>query len=194
MAAFRRVLGEEGIGLDEEEYFARYLGLCDRDIARDVLRRRGGEGGDADRLAAMVDHLLARKALAYRDLVRRHIPEVAGATAFIQAISAKCPIAVASGALRVEVEDGLYRLGVRDRVTAVVTIEDVSRGKPHPETFVRAREVLIRICTSEGAPLPLLPDEPSASVLVIEDSPAGLAAARVLPDLTELTSADIEQL
>ncbi len=174
------MLAAEGIRLDDEEYFTRYLGVSDRDITRDAVRRHAATGRPLDEreVEEQVDHLLALKSLAYRNLVRRDLPECPGAAAFIHAASERFPLAVASGALRVEVEDGLYRLGVRDRITAVVTVEDVARGKPDPEIFLRAREVLIRICTTPGAPLPLDPSEPSASFLVIEDSPAGLAAAR----------------
>lgn len=179
LAAFRRVLRDEGIRLDDAEYFERYLGVSDRDIARDAVRRHAaGAGMEEPEVEDQVDHILALKALAYRDLVRRDLPEVPGAVAFIHAAAGRYPIAVASGALRIEVEDGLYRLGVRDRITAVVTIEDVARGKPHPEVFLRAREVLIRICTAPGAPIPLDPEEPAAAFLVVEDSPAGLAAAQ----------------
>jgi beta-phosphoglucomutase-like phosphatase (HAD superfamily) len=174
MEAFRRVLAGSGIDLDEAEYYTRYLGLPDRDIARDALRRRGGGAPPDDE----VDHILSLKALAYRDLSRRDLPEVPGASELILRAAERWPIAIASGAIRVEVEDGLYRLGVRDAVTAIVTIEDVSRGKPDPETFMTARASLIRIATSEGAAHALAAVEPSASFLVIEDSPAGLAAAR----------------
>jgi len=187
LQAFRVVLEAEGIPLDSGEYYTRYLGVSDRDIARDALSRRGAGAGD---LEDQADHLLARKALAYRQLVRRHLPEVAGAPAFILEAARRFPLAVASGSLRVEVEDGLYRLGVRDAITAIVTIEDVTRGKPDPETFIRAREALLRTCSMADAPSPLEPDEPTGSFLVIEDSPAGLAAARAawMPAIAVATS------
>jgi beta-phosphoglucomutase-like phosphatase (HAD superfamily) len=196
--AFQRVLGEEGIRLDDDEYFTRYLGISDRDITIDVLKRLdpagrpnpGNDGGER------VDHLLARKALAYRDLVKRHLPEAPGAADFIRAAAGSFPIAVASGALRIEVEDGLYRLGIRDCITAVVTSEEVSRGKPHPEIFLRARELLVRICNTPGAPLGLALDEPAAAFLVVEDSPAGLAAARAawMPAIGITTSRPAEEM
>src|SRR5882724_717796 len=132
--AFRRVLGNAGIPLEDEEYYTRYLGIPDRDVARDVLRRSGVDAGDLD---GEVDHILALKALAYRDLTRRDLPEVPGASRFILEAAEAYPIAIASGAIRVEVEDGLYRLGVRDAITAVVTIEDVARGKPDPGSCAR---------------------------------------------------------
>jgi len=173
--AFRRVFGNAGIPLENEEYYTRYLGIPDRDVARDVLRRSGVDAGDLD---GEVDHILALKALAYRDLTRRDLPEVPGASRFILEAAEAYPIAIASGAIRVEVEDGLYRLGVRDAITAVVTIEDVARGKPDPEPFLAARSALVRAGLLDGARHPLGAAEPAASFLVVEDSPAGLAAAR----------------
>jgi beta-phosphoglucomutase-like phosphatase (HAD superfamily) len=181
LEAFRSVAAEAGFALTREEYFTRYLGVSDREIALDLIRRApmsAPAGQAASHLEEMADHLLARKAMDYRRRVRVDLPEVPGATSFIQEASRRYPIAVASGALRVEVEDGLERLGVRDAVTAVIAIEDVRRGKPDPETFLSAREALIRICSTPGAPLALAPSEPTASFLVIEDSPPGLAAAR----------------
>jgi len=215
--AFRRVLAGAGIRLDDDLYMTRYLGLPDRDIARDLLLGRGPDAPDRDGLQDAIDHILSLKALAYRDLVRRDLPEVPGASEFILKAAGTYPVAVASGAIRVEVEDGLYRLGVRDAITAIVTIEDVARGKPDPEIFLKARAALIRIGLTEGAPHPLDPGEPNASFLVVEDSPAGLAAAhaasmpaigvatsraredlvpcvRVVEDLTEMGVESIEAL
>jgi len=217
LEAFREVLEADGISLDAEEYYTKYLGVSDREILRALFEgRQRGAGGKSD-LDAEFDHLLARKAMAYRRLVKSDIPEVPGAPGFILEAARKYPLAVASGALRVEVEDGLCRLGVREAISAVVTIEDVSRGKPDPETFIRAREALIRIRSLSRSEPSLLLEEPTASFLVIEDSPAGLAAARaawmpavglstsrpaadmkpaslVLPDLTSLTREMIEAI
>ncbi|MBI3449176.1 MAG: HAD family phosphatase [Acidobacteria bacterium] len=212
--AFRRVLGDAGIALDDEEYYTRYLGIPDREVARDALRRAGVDSAGLDDEA---DHILALKALVYRNLTRSDLPEVPGASRFILEAAEAYPIAIASGAIRVEVEDGLYRLGVRDAITAVVTIEDVSRGKPDPEPFLAARSALVRAGLLDGARHALGAAEPAASFLVVEDSPAGLAAARaawmhavgvatsrpredlkpadlVVGDLSELTLARIEAL
>lgn len=179
LQAFLEVLSATGIGLDEEEYQTRYLGVSDRDILRDLVRRKDpSRAGTEKELAGTVDHLLALKAMAYRRRVRTDLPEVEGASEFILKAAERWPIAVASGALRVEVEDGLYRLGVRDAITVIVAAEDVTRGKPDPEPFIRAREALLRICTLPGSRHALSPGEPTASFLVIEDSPPGLAAAR----------------
>ncbi len=54
-------------------------------------------------------------------------------------------------------------IGVRDRIDACVSAEDVTQGKPHPEAFVRAAE---RLTVSP------------ADCAVVEDSVHGIEAAR----------------
>ncbi|MBD3881128.1 HAD family phosphatase [Phormidium tenue FACHB-886] len=75
----------------------------------------------------------------------------------------KMPIAVASGGSRINVETTLKAVGLRDLFETIVTINDVSRGKPAPDLFLLAAERL-------GV-------EPAAC-LVYEDSDGGLEAAR----------------
>jgi beta-phosphoglucomutase family hydrolase len=75
----------------------------------------------------------------------------------------KCPIAVASGGMRVLVLETLETIGVSDLFEIVVGSEDVREGKPAPEVFLTAAARL-------GV-------EPSGCV-VYEDAPAGLEAAR----------------
>lgn len=68
-ASFREVLAEEGIALDEDAYYAGYLGLDDRASVREAFRRVGRplEPRTAERL---VERKAARYgALAARDLV-----------------------------------------------------------------------------------------------------------------------------
>jgi HAD superfamily hydrolase (TIGR01509 family) len=73
----------------------------------------------------------------------------------------RLPPAVATSSRRAYAEDLLTRHGLLDRFQFVLGSEDVSRGKPDPEIYTRAIERL-------GAP--------AASVLVLEDSPAGVEA------------------
>lgn len=72
-------------------------------------------------------------------------------------------LAVASGGSRDDVIDTLERIGVRALFPVVVTADDVSRSKPHPDLFQRAAEQL---------------DVDPVDCLVIEDSPLGVEGAR----------------
>jgi HAD superfamily hydrolase (TIGR01509 family) len=73
------------------------------------------------------------------------------------------PLAVATSSRRSYAEQLLTRHGLRDRFAFILAAEDVTRGKPDPEIYRLAAERF---------------GVPAESMLVLEDSPAGLAAAR----------------
>ncbi len=165
---FRRVLGEEGVDLDETTYYRDYLGCDDRDALRAALAVAGC-APDPMRIA----RLTARKASYYQAEIRRHgYPYFPGALELVrQAAAAGWTLGVVSGALRDEVEGALERGAVAGLFKTLVTAEDVERGKPDPEGYRRGLEAL-----NAEPPLPARLIHPH-EVLAIEDSPAGLAAA-----------------
>ena len=71
--------------------------------------------------------------------------------------------AIASSTHLLNIETALHLLGLEKYFHAVLTAEDVTRGKPHPEPFLLAAQRL-------GA-------EPSRCI-VFEDAHVGVAAAR----------------
>jgi HAD superfamily hydrolase (TIGR01509 family) len=71
------------------------------------------------------------------------------------------PLAVATSSRRAYAERLLTQHGLLDRFEFILGAEDVSRGKPDPEIYTRAIERL---------------GVPAACVMVLEDSPAGIAA------------------
>ena len=88
---------------------------------------------------------------------------------FIRRASLHYELAVASGALRSEIEFVLERLGLRDQFRCVVSSHDIDRGKPEPDIFLKALEG-INLAAQRGT---ISPPE----CLVIEDSQAGVQAA-----------------
>jgi beta-phosphoglucomutase-like phosphatase (HAD superfamily) len=72
---------------------------------------------------------------------------------------------VVSGAARAEIDIVLGAAGIADCFTAVVSAEDVECGKPAPDGYER-----VRILLDE--------DIDAGDVLVIEDTEAGIAAAK----------------
>src|SRR5439155_12472923 len=106
----------------------------------------------------------AAKADRFLRLVRAGAPIFPGVPAFVRAAAARVPLAVASGALRHEIELILAQAGLADLFTAIVSAEDVSLGKPSPEGFLRALERL------RGR----LPDLAPRDCLVVEDSQPGV--------------------
>jgi beta-phosphoglucomutase len=101
---------------------------------------------------------------AYRALVRGRLPVIPGAVELIRACrAAGLKTAIGSSAPPENVALALEEMGVADSVMAVVTGDDVTRGKPDPEVFLKA-----------AAHLQLAPER----CVVIEDAPAGIEAAK----------------
>jgi len=162
---FQRVLGEEGLHLAEEDYYARYLGMDDRGCFSAAFRDQGQELTEA-RLAELIE----RKANYYQQAIRDRIALFPGVRRLLSELADKFPLGIASGALRHEIELILSTAGLRQFFSAIVSAEDVVEGKPAPEIFLKTlRELNSR---ASAAP-PIAP----AECLVIEDSKEGIRGA-----------------
>ncbi len=158
--AMRDSLLPEGISIDEDEYAASYLAYDDREALRIALERHGRTAG-RDRVAAVA----ARKAALFDGMIAG-VPFFPGARELVRALAAEMPLAIASGALRGEIERILAAAQLRDAFQVIVGADDVGSGKPHPEPYLTA---LARLGRAELA---------ASDCLVIEDSVAGIAAGR----------------
>jgi HAD superfamily hydrolase (TIGR01509 family) len=92
-----------------------------------------------------------------------------GAAEAVEALGARWPVAICSGALRAEIELVLEMMGVGPYVAAVVAAEDTERCKPDPEGYLLALDAL-RSGIGE--------DLEAAHCLVVEDSLAGVQAGK----------------
>jgi len=163
---FQRVLGEEGITLTEEDYYARYLGFDDRGAFSAGYQEKNRSLSD-DKLAELV----ARKAEYYQEAIRNQVAIFPGVHVLIAALAPQLPLAVASGALRAEIETILSTAALLHYFTVIVAAEDVAHGKPEPEIFLKALEQLnVRRGNRNTIN--------AADCLVIEDSKEGIKAAR----------------
>jgi beta-phosphoglucomutase len=161
---FQRVLGEEGIVLTEEAYYARYLGFDDRGAFMAGFRDNNRPLTD-DKLAELVD----RKAAYYQLAIRDHVVIFPGVKTLVYELAPKVPLGLASGGLRREITTILTTAGLLNYFLAVVSGEDVKQGKPEPEIFL---QVLAKL-NAGGSPK----IEPGDCV-VIEDSKEGIRGAR----------------
>lgn len=159
--AMRDALLPEGIVVDEASYAREYLAYDDRGAIRLALERHGRPAGRAD-----VERAAARKARLFEALM----PEIAffpGAQRLARELAREVPLAIASGALSVEIEAMLRAGGVRDAFSAVVGADQVTHGKPDPEPYIQAMRAVASLAPG------LLPSD----CLVFEDSMPGIAAA-----------------
>jgi beta-phosphoglucomutase len=116
---------------------------------------------EAERFAT----LDARKEALYRDLVRdgavRVYADVIGVCERLRAAGAG--LAIASSGPRANVDLLVEVIGLRDFLQATVAAEDVARGKPDPDAFLRAADRL---------------GVEAAHCAVLEDSTHGIEAAK----------------
>lgn len=113
---------------------------------------------------------MAKKAIAYMASIKEHLVIFPGVRAFIEEAAATYPLAIASGALRPEIELVLEQIGLRKAFGHITSAEDVANGKPHPEPFLQALAGLNRQQSTSAIP--------TSSCLVIEDSRPGIRAAK----------------
>jgi beta-phosphoglucomutase len=146
----QELFAERGRPLSREEYFERLAGLSDPEIVELWL----GPGHD-DVVAEKIR--LYRERTADGSTVPQHVRE-----AVLEAAT-HVPVCVVSGSARVEIELVLDASGLSGAVKAIVASEDVARGKPAPDGYLRALELLA--LTSDQA-------------VAVEDSDVGVAAAR----------------
>src|SRR3990172_4542389 len=158
---YREIARELGTELTEEQYFAELAGLSEPEIAAWVLAKAGRDAGEAGRV-------VEKRLAAYRRAAGSTSPVRPGSAALVRALHGRVPMAVVSGAMRSEIDFVLSAAGLAECFEFVVSAEDVVAGKPDPEGF----EVAFRRLT--GLVVGLTRDR----VVVLEDSRAGLVAAR----------------
>jgi HAD superfamily hydrolase (TIGR01509 family) len=111
-----------------------------------------------------VDELMAEVKERFTTVMDTAVHPTAGLFVLLDRLKRRgLPIAVASSSRRSYADRLLRRHGLEDHFLFVLASEDVTRGKPDPEIYRRAAE---RFGVPPGA------------MLVLEDSPAGLAAAK----------------
>ncbi|MCZ6726111.1 MAG: HAD family phosphatase, partial [Acidobacteria bacterium] len=162
-----RVLAEEKLPVESLEKLS-VSARNDREVLASVLER-AGRAFDA----AEVNRLVARKAGYYQEHARRSgYSFYPGALELVEGAATQgLMLGIVSGALREEIVQALHQSGLRRHFKAIVSAEDVLRGRPHPEIYRRALEEL-----NNEPPLPERLVHPH-EVLAVENSPMGLAAA-----------------
>ena len=164
-AAFQRTLEPLGLHFTWEEYVETYIGFDDRDAFRYAFSSHGTP------LSPETLHgLIEQKALFFAEVIRSGVSAYPGVLDLISHLHEhKSPLAICSGALRSDIDPILSMLGISDYFDVIVTADDVAASKPDPEcyqlTFQRLQSAHQYSFTKD-------------STLVIEDTPAGISAAK----------------
>jgi beta-phosphoglucomutase len=151
---FMHLFAEHGKPLSAQEYFDHLAGHSDPEI---VYRWLGRDHPDVD---AVIEERVRRYRAAVSD--GSSISEAARES--VRHAAGRVPVAIVSGAARAEIEPVVEAAGLTDCFRAIVSSDDVVRGKPDPEGYVNA--------------LPFLDGVAPADVLVFEDTEAGVQSAK----------------
>jgi beta-phosphoglucomutase len=152
--AWEQLAREEGLPYSDAAFWATF-GMRNADI----FPRMFGVSGPPERIVALGD----RKEAIYRALLAEDAAPLPGAKELLAALhAAGYRQALGSSAPPANLEAIISLLGITPYLDAIVSGEQVARGKPAPDIFLAAAERL---------------DIPPAHCLVIEDAPAGVAAA-----------------
>jgi len=162
---FRQALASHGVSVSEADYFARYLGCDDHEGFSLILDDNGCEY-DGETLSRLKFH----KERVFRELARERVRLFPGVRGLLEQLRFQPSVATAigSGALHAEITLVLDLMDVAEYFDTVIGADDVDRHKPDPQTFLTARDRLSVSC----------PGLRSNECVVIEDSSAGLQAAR----------------
>ncbi len=132
--AFLDVIEEIGYTNKLRLRFSDYIGRTDQELWADFLASHDAKNS--------FDDLMARKRQRMIDIIRRDQPLFDGVPALVERLSARYPLALASGSERPVVEEVMKLKGLNGFFSAVVTSSEVVHGKPAPDTFLRSAELL----------------------------------------------------
>ncbi len=153
--AWQKALADFGLQMTEEQFRSTF-GMRNQEIIRTIFGSRF--------TPEQVEEIGRRKDAIYRELIYRHLTPMPGLLRLIQDLKAKrFRIAVATSTSRANASLILKTLKLEHEIDAIVTEEDVENGKPDPEIFLKAAEK----CLAQPE-----------NCVVLEDSPAGVQAAR----------------
>ncbi len=152
--AFLEVMRDLGYEETHGVEFSEYIGRSDQALWADFIAKH--------KPVQTSEQLLAMKTRHVVDLIRREQPLFDGLTALVEKLAPRYALAVASGSERSIVEEVLRLQHLGRFFSAVVTDNEIKHGKPAPDIFLRAAE-LLRV--------------PPGDCWVIEDSKPGVTAA-----------------
>ena len=98
----------------------------------DYLATTVGVRGDA------AERTLEAMAARYAE----HLPTLPGAVEAVQRLAARWPLALVSSSARGLIDASLVSLGITDLFSVTVSTEEVASGKPAPDGYLRACELL----------------------------------------------------
>jgi len=154
--SWRETLAREGISITREQFLSTFGQRNDSILPKWL-------GAEATR--ERIDRIGNAKEELYRDLIRRKgIARLPGVAEWVRRLHEQGWLqAVASAAPRANIDAIIEALSAKNNFQAIVSAEDVHRGKPDPEVYLLAASRL---------------SAPPERCIVVEDAVAGVEGAR----------------
>ncbi|HEY1172676.1 MAG TPA: HAD family phosphatase [Verrucomicrobiae bacterium] len=153
--AFLEIFDRLGYGQTHGIHFPDYIGRSDKAVWLDFIANH--------KPTYSYEDLTAMKQNRFLEILRAEQPIFDGLPELVAKLNAKYPLAVASGSLHPVIDEVLVIKNLRSFFSAVVSSQDVAKGKPAPDIFLRAADLI---------------KKKPADCVVIEDSVAGVEAGR----------------
>lgn len=169
MKAYQEILKKEGIELTEEAYLAS-LGMDDKTFVA-AAYERAGKTPETNKVL----ELSLAKTNRWRELIAAEVPLFPGIPNFVEKMSREFALGIVSMAKLEEINHILDITGLDKFFSVVVSAEQVTHCKPHPECYRIGFRELDQARTSMGR-LPMTHKD----CLVIEDSPPGIISAKTV--------------
>jgi len=129
---FYKGIGQE---LSLDYYRTQMNGKVNRDIFRDIFKR--------ELSPEELESYTEQKEALYRKLYEPHIVAIHGLIDFLDAAAkAHIPMAVATSGLPINIKFMFDRVPIRQYFKEVVDSTQITHGKPHPEIYLKAAELL----------------------------------------------------
>jgi beta-phosphoglucomutase len=154
-SAWMQVLGEFGVTITREEIYMRE-GMSGRSSIIDIFRDKKMPVPDDEGLGRLIE----RKLSLFEDVtigIFKEVPELVGLVR-----SRGLATGLVTGSLRRSV-DKVLAVDIRAMFDVIITVDDVKRGKPDPEPYLKAAILLNAV---------------PGNALVVENAPMGIRAAK----------------
>jgi HAD superfamily hydrolase (TIGR01509 family) len=132
--AFREIFAEIGYGENHGIDFTSYYGRSDRALWVDFIEKH--------KPSFTLDYLLDYKQRRFLEIIKKDQPIFETLPELVEHLSRHYQLALASGSYHPVIDTVLAMRDLRRYFQAVVSVQDVQRGKPAPDVFLRAAELL----------------------------------------------------
>jgi HAD superfamily hydrolase (TIGR01509 family) len=153
--AYLELFHEMGYAENHGVNFDHYVGRTDRTLIQDFIARHNPP--------FTLEHFSDLKRDRFLKIMRENPPIFEDLPALVARLAQRYPLAVASGSLHPVIDAVLAIKNLRQYFKAIVSASDVKEGKPAPDIFLHTAHLL---------------NVPPTACCVIEDSPAGVTAAK----------------